>query len=294
MRFLVTGPRGYVGSAVCNALAARNHDVVALVRPGATGGPPLPRSTTARAELTDLAELASLAREVDGVFHGAASQDPAFESVSHAAVHAFLGALQPGAAFAMQAGSAVFGDTGDGAFDGTETPRPPPPLAAQSALEQRVLHNDSPTRRYVVYASLVYGGAGAMIPELLLAAAKRAGAAPFIGAGTNRWSTVFIEDWAALIALLLEAGPDGGQPFVAAAADVALRDVALTVAEAVLEPARVQSLSLSEAGPAFGFFAPMLAMNQRFSASRAENAVGWRPSGPSLSEEIRRLAATQR
>lgn len=293
MRILVTGSNGYVGAAVSTALASRGHTVVALVRSESESQ--RARSVghaVAAGELTDAVALRQHVAAVDGVFHGAASPHPDFARTNAAALEVMLGALGAGQSFAMQGGTGVFGDTGDRVFDGTEAPRPPPALATQSALEQRVLGRGEPAgpRTYVVYGALVYGGQGAMIPNVLLSSARRAGAGQYPGLGDNRWSTVFLADWAELIARLLERGPARGGPFVASGGEASLRNVASSVAAAIGAAGDTVSLPAAEAAGAWGFFAPLLACGQRFSSQRALDAVGWKPTGPSLDDELRRLA----
>ena len=292
MRVLVTGANGYVSAAVSKALSARGHQVTAWLRPG----DPAERAAraglaVARGELTDTARLRELASSVDAVFHGVASQNPAFTPVNEAAIDALFAGLGRGGAFAMQGGSGVFGDTGERTFDGTEARYPPPPLAAQSALERRVLaRSASGTRPYIVYGSLVYGGAGAMIPNLLVNAAKRAGAGQMIGAGENRWSTVHVDDWATLIALLLERSEASGGAYIASSGDISMSDLAASVASAIGARGKTVSLSFAEAEREWGFFAPLLAGNQRFTARRSMEAVDWHPVAPSLEQELERLA----
>lgn len=82
LRVLVTGASGLLGGAVARALAEAGHEVTALDLAFARGpvaprGAPLPRGV--QGDIADPELCASLARDVDAVFHAAAILAPASE-----------------------------------------------------------------------------------------------------------------------------------------------------------------------------------------------------------------------
>lgn len=287
----LTGHEGYVGSHVVTALLRRGAALKVMVRDEAAAA----RATAhglepVRAGLEDIGTLIAVARGVDGIGHFAASENPAFLRLNRAAIGSMLDGLAPGAVFLMQGGSMVFGDTGPDGAGADPAFNPPTALAARASLEAEVLARTGP-RTHVCYGSLVFGGAGAVIPNVLLRAARMAGQAAHIGDGTAIWSAVHVEDWADLMARMLLDGTTAGRKVFPAAQDITMRAVAEAVAGAFDPPLPVRSVTAEEGLALWGFLGPGFALNQRFPGAPAREAHGWAPLPRDIAAEF---AARQR
>lgn len=287
VKILVTGPKGYVGSAALCKLIERGHEVTALVRPGE----PLPEDddeglTWRHGALESPASIADLMTRHDGLAHMAASADPSFDEINERFVREMLEAMSPDQAFVMQAGSLTFGDSGAGLHSASSPYRPPPALERRAALERFVRESGAgmaAPRSFVVYGALVYGGAGGAVPNVLLNAAKAHGSSAFVGEGTQRWSPVHLEDWVDLMVLATERGPRGGRAYFAAGEPaISMVDLARLVGRALSVPN--QSLSMEEAVQRFGSFGAALATQQRLNEQGARLDLGWVPEQTSVSD----------
>jgi nucleoside-diphosphate-sugar epimerase len=144
---LLTGWRGYAGGAALAAARACGHAVTVLVRSAeeaaaaAAQGLPIARGDLAHPEI-----LAAAVAGAEAVIHCAASDAPAFQPISYAAVEAMLVVLAPDARFVMHGGSLVFGPTGSAPAHPRHT-APPPFLAARAAIDQLVLDAAAGGRR---------------------------------------------------------------------------------------------------------------------------------------------------
>lgn len=285
----LTGHDGFVGGHVTQALLRHGASLKVLVRDDAAGARASAAGLTpVRTGLDDLDGLAKVADGVDGIGHFAASENPAFLPVNRAAIGAMLGGLAGGAMFLMQGGSMVFGDTGPGGAGADPAFNPPPPLAARAALDKEVLAHVG-ARASIAYGSLVFGGLGAMVPNTLVRAARKAGFAAHIGNGSSVWSAVHVEDWAELMARVLLDGDTAGGKIFPAAQLITMAEAAAAVASGFQPPLPVQSVSLEEGFALWDFFAPGFGLNQRFDGTFARDAYGWTPRLRDITAEFAAL-----
>jgi nucleoside-diphosphate-sugar epimerase len=289
MKTLIVGAKGYVGSHVVSQLLAEGHTVHALTRPHEAA---VNNTIPVYADLSDLPALQNAAAQFDAVGYFAASVNPAFSAVSDPAVYGIIDAMRKGQRFSMQAGSMVFGDTGTGRVDESAVWQTPPPLMQRAQFEQNVLNTartNAPARS-IIYGSLVYGGAGAMIPGVLMQAAKAKRSLLLSPAQDATWSGVHIEDWASLIIHTMKAGPDEGGAWLAAGADIGIDDLITEIAQHQNVPALPASEvdhssangqqhsptnSIEALQTYYGFFGPALMLNQRFSAQKSFDVYEW-------------------
>lgn len=274
MRVLITGHSGFVGSAALMCLLERHHEVTALARPG--GGAPRPNGTdeppfrTIHADLRDTARLRELARQHDAVVHCAASDDPEFHSVSLHAALAMMDGLGSEGRFVCHGGTLVFGETG---------PEASAPLAFNSPpfLKARADHDKAIIERggVVAFASCIYGGAAAVIPNLLKDAATQLSAAVYPGDGSAIWSVVHVMDLGRLLADVIAIERQDAAPLFASSDAVSVKRMAQSIGQSRSLP--VRPATESETQTAFGAFADALAMHQHFEGRPAREAYGWTP-----------------
>ena len=190
----------------------------------------------------------------------------------NAAVIEAAGRSPAGKPFVLTGGAWTYGDGED--LDEDDTPDRPAITSWRPDLEQRVL--DSATRGSVVQPGIVYGY-GAGIPAALAGGPHDAdGALVLIGSGEQHWTTVHVDDLAALYVRVLEDAP-GGALYLGVNGD---NPTVRQLGDALGEP--VTAGSPEEAAERLGApFAEALLLDQQASGARAR-ALGWTPQAPTL------------
>src|SRR5690606_1144052 len=102
--------------------------------------------------------------------------------------------------------------------------------------------------------------------------ARQQGVVTYVGDGANTWSTVHVDDLAALYAAVVTREEGGGIVNAATRTGTAIRDMAEAVA--TLTGARAVSLPLDEAMKSFGPMALALTSSTPLDPSRAERLYG--------------------
>ncbi|HVH13646.1 MAG TPA: NAD-dependent epimerase/dehydratase family protein [Longimicrobium sp.] len=284
MRVFMTGATGYVGSAVAEALRAAGHDVVGLARSDeAARQLESAGHGVLRGSLRDTDVLARGAREADATIHAAATGGADQAEVDTAAVDVMLDALAgSGRPFIYTSGVWVLGATGDRVAD-EDAPLDPTPLVAwRVEVERTVVKAASRGISSVVLRPGVVYGRGGGTPGGLVATGRKKGIVRYVGDGSQRWPLVHVDDLAELYVLAL--GAPAGSVLNATGPSVPAREIAEAAARAT--GAHVESWPLEDARARLGAYADALALDQRVSAGRAL-ALGWRPSRPSLLDEMR-------
>ena len=282
MRVFLTGATGYIGSAVANALIAREHEVAALVRPDAESRPL--RDLGVVLVSGDLAALPSLAETLEGYdafIHTAFSPgDPA--SADQIAVDVFTASAKP---FVYTSGVWVLGNT-DSADEGSPV-NPLELVAWRPAHEERVLGAGGA----VIRPGCVYGGKQSLLASWF-AAADQNKPLQIVGDGTNRWAMVDVTELAELYANALEQRARG--------IFHAIDDTDATLEEcarAVAPDGSIEKIPLDAARAEMGGFADALAVDQRISGSATRAALGWTPRRTfvnSVSDQWREWRESQR
>lgn len=239
-------------------------------------------------DATDAALVERLAAESDGVIHLASAPD-----VDPVVIDAVLRALAgSGKPFVHTGGIWTYGSNPDITED---SPADPPALTAwRGANEARVLSADG-VRASVVVPAVVYGYGGG-IPNVIVDAPRGSGTVPalrLVGDGTQHWTTVHVDDLAALYVLAYEnadagsvyVGASGSNPTVRALGEAAAAAAGVATADVAGEGVEEESVAgtRDRLGAAF---ADALLLDQQARGSKARIDLGWEPNGPSLLDEL--------
>lgn len=283
----MTGPTGYIGSAVARAFIQGGHQVTGLVRSrekgeelAKMGGDPV------RGDMKDPATYMSIAAEHDVLIHGGFEHGADPVAADRMAIETLLSAARKSRLPRMviyTSGIMVLGNTGEAPADEeASTEGAAEAVAWRPAHEKLAVGAASDlVATAVIRPGMVYGGRGGLLSQFF-ASAVIGGAATYLGSGKNRWSLVHRNDLARLYCLVSEKrargvfhGVDGMAIPVAGLAEAA--------SLAAGKGGAVRSLPLEEARKQMGLFADALCLDMAVSAPRSE-ALGWTTSYPSFLE----------
>jgi nucleoside-diphosphate-sugar epimerase len=293
MRIFCTGTSGYIGGSIALALAAAGHEVSGLVRSEQSAEQVAALGITpVHGTLDDADVLAAAAARADAVINSA--------NADHApSAQAMLGAIEgTGKTYIHTSGSSIVGTQSagervDAIYDETTPVNPSSGRAARVALNKEILSFRSKgVRPIIICPSLIYGiGQGPAKHSIqvpwLIALAKKAGVAKHYGPGENIWSNVHIDDLVDLYFLALASAPAGAFYF-AENGENSMKQVCEAINRKLGVKSATVPMSLDEAAREWGEGAAQNTMgsNSRVRAVRARAELGWRPSRPSLIEEI--------
>jgi nucleoside-diphosphate-sugar epimerase len=293
MKIFMTGASGYIGGTVAERLIEANHALSGLARSEAAAEKLRARGIApVRGELSSHRIVRDAARAADAVINCADASDP---FVVAAIAEGLAGSGKP---FLHTSGSSVVGDKAAGKLSPRihheDTPREPLPEKIQRvAVDRAVLASAGEGVRSVVLCpGLIYGeGRGTnrdsiQVPSLIRQAVK-SGIPRYIGAGENVWSTVHIDDVAAVYLLALETAR-AGSFFYIENGEASLKSIVESIARLVGAKRPAESWGIDEAiaewGPQAAWFS--LGGNSRVRADKARAMLGWKPAGAGLSHEI--------
>ncbi len=281
MRVFVAGATGYIGSAVARSLKARGHQVIGSARNDAAveklkaaGVEPI------KADLADAPSFGRAARDADAIIQTASTADmnsPKYEpAAAHAVLEAIAGTNKP---FILTSGVWVYGKTG-GATEASPL-NPFMMVAWRPAIEDAVLKAPK-IRGVVVRPGIVYGRGGG-IPAMFVGGAKQHKRIAIPGDGTSRWSTVHVDDLGELYALALEKAPPGALYNGTSGEVIRTEEIGRALSKRL--GVEFALWPLEEARKTMGPFADALALDQVVTSPNAL-ALGWKPSHPSLADEL--------
>lgn len=293
MRVFVTGASGWIGSAAVPELLAAGHDVVGLARSEASAASLAAAGVEVRrGSLDDLAALRAGAEDADAVLHLAFTHDfsdmAAAGRTERAAVEA-LGDVLAGTDRPLLLASGIAGVApGRLLTEDLASPHTAPD-APRGASETYALGLAARGVRPVAlrFAPTVHGsGDHGFVAELVRVARER-GVAGYVGDGSNRWPAVHRSDAGRLIALALaRAAAQGDVPVVHAVGEegVPAREIAEAIGRALGLPAA--SVPSEEAAAHFGWIGGFFALDLPASSALTRERLGWRPTGPTLLEDL--------
>ena len=293
MRIFSTGVSGYIGGSIAAALASAGYEVSGLVRSGRSAEQVRALGITpVHGTLDDADVLGAAAVRADVVLNAANSDH---EPSARAILQALEGT---GKAYIHTSGSSIVGTQSAGervdAIFSEETPIIPSiGRAARVALNKYLLSfKEKGVRSVIICPSLIYGiGHGPAKHSIqvpwLIALAKKGGVAKHYGPGENIWSNVHIDDLVDLYNLAIASAPAGAFYF-AENGENSMKQVCDAINRKLGVNAETVPMSLDEASRQWGEGAAQNTMgsNSRVRALRARAELGWRPSRPSLIDEI--------
>ncbi|GAA6038205.1 hypothetical protein JCM8097_005793 [Rhodosporidiobolus ruineniae] len=300
MLVFVTGASGFVGRSVVPELLSHGHKVLALARTDAAAAKlkAIEGVSVHQGSLDDLDSLKEGAKKADGVIHLAFKHD--FEhyfangqldvEVTKAIADTLAGTNKP---FVITSGTALF------AMDPS---RAPGSVADEDSKHPAAMHQMPriaselallPYPARGVRTSVVrlppspHGEGDGGFVHMVVQAARRNGVSPFVGSGENVWPGVDVRDAARLYRLALEKGEAGSTFHALGDGDrTQFKTIAKLVGERLKVPVTQLEVGDEAAEKHFGFLARFATLDNLVSAEKTKEALGWKPTGPTLKEEL--------
>ncbi len=287
MQVFVTGATGWVGTAVVGSLLDAGHAVVGLSRSETKGAALAARGARViHATLDDLDALADAARAADAVIHLGFSHDFARFDESAAQDRRAIEAL--GAALAGS-GKPLLVTSGVALIAPGRVATEADPPADDPSFPRRSEQAAAPFAGQGVRAAAVrlspsvhgVGEAHGFVPTLVNLAREK-GVSAYIGDGANRWPAVHVSDAGRLYRLALEHDVDERVYHAVAEEGIPFRHIAEAIGRKLGVP-----VASREPGH-FGWLARFAGADVPASAARTRERLGWRPTGPTLLDDIAR------
>lgn len=292
MRIFLTGATGFIGSRLVAEFLSAGHSVIGVTRSDdgalrlATAGAAVHRAT-----LEDAAALAAGAEQADAVVHTAFDHDFsrfAENCAKDRRVIAALGAVLRGSDRPLLVTSGTgMGTQGPGRLaveHVVDVDHPNPRVASElEGAEQLAAGvNVSVMRLPQVHDPVAQG-----LVSPYIAQARERGVVGYVGDGLNRWPAAHVDDVARLYRLAIERAAPGARYHAVAEEGIAARDIAQVIGEGLGMP--VRSIAAADAPAHFGWLAMFMGLDMPASSAWTRETLGWRPTGPGLLDDLRRM-----
>jgi len=292
MHIFVTGGSGITGPAVIRELNSAGHTVTGLARSDASAA----RleglgAAVRRGALNDLDALRAGAEASDGVIHMAFSSDfgdpEGLVRLDSEAITTMGEALR-GTDKPLVVTSGTFAMTPGRVSVETDTPDQTSAAQFRIPGEQACLSfaHQGVRASVVRLAPTVHGPGDYGFIAMLIAAARKAGAAPYIADGAYRWPAIHRHDAATLFRLAAEKAPAGSRLHGVDEAGITQRTIAETIGRKLGLP--TASLTPEEMAPLFAvpFIAGVFAVDAPASSALTRSLLGWTPTHPTLLQDL--------
>ena len=292
MKVFLTGATGYVGTALVKNLTGAGHSVLGMARSDESAEKLRSKGIEVHlGELSDPVSLVEGAKRADAVIHTAFPQmgpGTDFEELARmmtAAVAAMVDSLKgTEKTFILTSGAGGYGPQA-----GTDPLDESTPIIAPTHVsnEQIVLGATSEgVRSIVIRPTIAYGHGGSFPVMSWFGVSREMGGGVYVDDGDELISTVYVDDLADLYRLALEKAKSGEAYNAADGSVVTTREVAEVISEAAGLGGKTVSIPLEQAEKA-GFIGRLIGHNMVVSIEKAKRELGWKPSGPSILEELR-------
>jgi nucleoside-diphosphate-sugar epimerase len=287
MNVALTGATGFIGSHILTELQDHGHEVTALVRDDASADVVAARGAKPTVvDLYDRPRVVSILSEADGAVHAASPGDETSAQLDSAMVDAAIDAFGgTGKPYIHISGLWIYGT--NSSISEASPLDAPAMVAYRETIDGRVVAQGD-MRGVVIVSSVAYGDGGGGVPGVLLGSPRdEAGNLIMLGTGRQHWSTVHAADLADAFRRVLEDDSARGTYVIGDRVNPTVAEVTEAAAVAVGAPGAVPG-SDDEARARLGeYFADVLLLDQSTDAPRARAELGWRPSRPSLVDELR-------
>ncbi|MGB3633209.1 MAG: NAD-dependent epimerase/dehydratase family protein [Rubrobacteraceae bacterium] len=293
MDVLIIGATGYVGSALSEMLVDAGYETAGLARSedsakklGSMG------LGVVTGDLSAPESFIPAVGEAEAVVYAAAPEGPDAAELDRGAVKAIIEELQgTGRTFVYTSGGWVVGSTNGMVADEKSPVHPPPGMEWRPAVEKLVLSaaKESGVRTFVVRPALVFGAGGGVVGELVDWAANY-GVARYVDPPEEEcfWTLIHREDLGRFYQRLIEGTSIPGGELLLAVGDgpFQTREIAAAAGRTAGVGGAAEAWPLEKAREELGTYADSLALSQKLSGSRAEALLGWKPTAPSVFEEL--------
>jgi nucleoside-diphosphate-sugar epimerase len=292
MLVFLTGATGFIGSRIVPELLAAGHQVLGLTRSD-RGAQSLEAAGARvhRGTLEDLDSLSDGAAQADAVIHTAFDHDFsnfAANCEKDRRVIEAMGSVLRGSdrPLIITSGTGM-GDPGNGrpaTEDVFNTDHPNPRIASELAGNAML---DAGVNVSVVRLPQVHDTVRQGLITPFVEISRERGVAAYVGDGGNRWPAAHVLDVAKLYRLALDKGRAGERYHAVAEEGIPVREIAEVVGGGLGVP--IRSITSEEAPQHFGWLGVFVGMDLLASGTSTRERLGWRPTGPGLIEDLKRM-----